>query len=272
MNKIIDPLLFDDFNEACTNTKLIIDRFNSDGVVCIRGTKPTRTQQMQITTLLGDHLGWFPNSTSEYDTDHYSEDHSSTLSRSDKHNLGANDLAVCWHIEHCGTSNPAIAATWNMEKFTCSNEFGRTSFVDCSKIYDMLDNQDKHFLDVCKFSLRFNDDENKSFVADSIQPHRISNKKTIRITPSFIYDSRKFIELVSVDGKNPTPYDSENFFRIIDWFSQTVCTNEDIRITHKWEQGDLVIPDLFLMAHAVFGGFKPSDRQFFGCWARLNKV
>jgi hypothetical protein len=38
-------------------------------------------------------------------------------------------------------------------------------------------------------------------------------------------------------------------------------------MVHRWQQGDLIIPDMFKLAHAVTGGFKSEDREFRGIWA-----
>ncbi len=40
------------------------------------------------------------------------------------------EIFLPWHIEHIGHKNPAVGATWNMEKFTCDHGVGNTLFVN----------------------------------------------------------------------------------------------------------------------------------------------
>ena len=47
--------------------------------------------------------------------------------------------------------------------------------------------------------------------------------------------------------------------------------NLNIRIVHKWKQGDLVIPDMFVMYHALTGGFSSDEREFVGIWSLRDK-
>ena len=48
--------------------------------------------------------------------------------------------------------------------------------------------------------------------------------------------------------------------------------NEKKFFIHEWKQGDFVIVDLFKMAHAVYGGFEPEDREFSGFWAYRDEI
>lgn len=41
-------------------------------------------------------------------------------------------------------------------------------------------------------------------------------------------------------------------------------------MVHQWQKGDLLIPDLFKLAHAVTGGFVQNQRQLDGMFAKAN--
>ena len=58
------------------------------------------------------------------------------------------------------------------------------------------------------------------------------------------------------------------FKEIRNFYFDQVLYNKDIRICHKWDEGDFLVVDLFKMAHAVTGGFNPKEREFIGLWAR----
>jgi alpha-ketoglutarate-dependent taurine dioxygenase len=73
--------------------------------------------------------------------------------------------------------------------------------------------------------------------------------------------------LVSYKNEAPSQESLDYFKSLIRKIEKIIMENEDIRIVHNWQQGDLVIPDLFKLAHAVTGGFKPEDREFRGIWA-----
>jgi alpha-ketoglutarate-dependent taurine dioxygenase len=74
------------------------------------------------------------------------------------------------------------------------------------------------------------------------------------------------VDLVSYKSESPKKSELRYFQTLIRKIEDIVWNNEDIRIVHRWQQGDLVIPDLFKLAHAVTGGFRPEDREFRGIW------
>ena len=62
------------------------------------------------------------------------------------------------------------------------------------------------------------------------------------------------------------------FKQIKNFVFYQITKNQSIRFYHEWKQGDLVIVDLFKMAHAVYGGFLPEEREFFGYWAYRSEI
>jgi alpha-ketoglutarate-dependent taurine dioxygenase len=83
----------------------------------------------------------------------------------------------------------------------------------------------------------------------------------------FKYDRETFY-LHSYEDREPSKDELDRFLNLSMRFTENVHHNEDIQQVHMWQENDLVVVDLFLMAHAVLGGFKPSERFFHGCWAR----
>jgi alpha-ketoglutarate-dependent taurine dioxygenase len=104
-------------------------------------------------------------------------------------------------------------------------------------------------------------------LADSypiIAKHWLTGKPIIRFT---ILPDTLMVNLVSHDGQSPNDEQIKYFETLIRKIEQIIATNEDIRMVHRWQQGDLIIPDMFKLAHAVTGGFNSEDREFRGIWA-----
>jgi alpha-ketoglutarate-dependent taurine dioxygenase len=76
--------------------------------------------------------------------------------------------------------------------------------------------------------------------------------------------------LVSYKGETPTAEQRQKFSEIFNWIDDYVKNNDDNRIVHKWQQGDLLFSDIFKLMHAVTGGFNPEDREFIGIWGYAN--
>ena len=97
-----------------------------------------------------------------------------------------------------------------------------------------------------------------------VSKHWITGNPVFRITirkNKISLNTLKF-----VDGKKPTGLQQKLFKEIFAWFGDYVYDNKKERIVHEWKQGDLLIADIFKLAHAVTGGFKPEEREFIGMW------
>ena len=53
---------------------------------------------------------------------------------------------------------------------------------------------------------------------------------------------------------------------VVDKINTPIDDADDSHMVHEWRQGDILIPDLFTMAHSVLGGFESSKRKFRGIW------
>jgi alpha-ketoglutarate-dependent taurine dioxygenase len=151
-----------------------------------------------------------------------------------------------------------------MITFNTDTNNGKTYFVDSEKIYNRMPDEWKNFLEVCTIN-------GKNFNADNfklVKNHWITGNKVVRMKVTDLKEGTE--DLFMVNENTPTKEDVDLFNEILVWFGNEVINNEDIRIVHKWKQGDIVIPDLFKLAHAVTGGFDPADRKFIGIWGFLR--
>jgi alpha-ketoglutarate-dependent taurine dioxygenase len=170
-----------------------------------------------------------------------------------------------------GHKNPAIGATWNMEKFTCDGDAGRTLFVNISDVYDTFNDDDTSFLKKCEISAFPSWDNPKNIEQQPVQHNAVelyepSGRYALRMNAVFKYEKDSFY-LERFDGREPSEEENERFYELALKFTKLVHFDEDLQQIHSWEENDLVVVDLFLMAHAVFGGFKSSERSFYGMWA-----
>ena len=276
--KIIQPVTVDSFESLMLNIDSYIDKFAQDAIVVFRGLPLSREQQLVITRAFGDRAGWFPNTTSKFQQFwSYEENHSQTMNRYNKHDIAKDELFLPWHLEHMGHKNPAIGASWNMEKFTCEQGLGNTLFVNISDIYDMFNEEEINFFKKCKIAAFYgwaadsSDSQTEPTLHDAVQFHKLSGRYALRLNALFKYDKETFY-LYSFDGREPTEEENSRFLELSIRFTKQIHDNEDIQQMHIWQQHDLVVVDLFLMAHAVLGGFKSSDRFFHGYWAHAKEA
>jgi alpha-ketoglutarate-dependent taurine dioxygenase len=271
--KIIEPILIDSMQSIMQNLEQHIDNFKKNAVVVFRGALLSRSEQLLITKLFGDHIGWYPNSSIDEEIVwSYEEDHSHTMNMYNKHDIKKDELFLPWHLEHMGHHNPAIGATWNMEKFTCEYGIGNTLFVNISDIYDMLSSDDAEFLKKCKvaafYGLAMDEPgcQAEPTLHDAVEMYEPSGRHALRLSALFKYD-RETYYLHSFDGRQPSDEEGSRFMDLSLFFTNQIHHNEAIQHVHMWNEGDLIVVDLFLMAHAVLGGFRPEQRFFYGCWA-----
>lgn len=246
--------------------------FLKDGVVVLRGFDMSPDQQHKLMTEVGNLAHWLPNHKHPHENHTYTENHEYTLemrsSPQGEERLGieADDVLVEWHMEQIGFPNPAVGASWNMRIFTCSNEYGKTLFVDAVKLFAMLSKEDVDFLAKCLF-------QEEIGLSPKIPPMRIcpikkhlpTGQMMVYISPVRDIDFGK--KLRYVQEHEPTEGERARFEEICTNLSTTVKTNMDIRTEHKWQQYDVVIADLSRQYHAVTGGFRSSERYFEGIWA-----
>jgi len=270
---LLQPIEFPGIDRVLNDIDYYKDRFVSDSVLCFRNANLTKEEQFDFGAKIGKLMGWnYLNDTSEYLENH--------IRKADIVS-GPDDIIVEWHVEHTYYVNPIVASTWNMYNFKTNPENGKTYFVDTGVVFEMLSDDEKQFLldsvvtepDFIKESQLksgfLSGETNLSEQHPIIAKHWLTEKPIIRF---MILPEPFMVILVRYKNQIPSEDDLQYFKTLIRKIEKIITENEDIRIVHKWQQGDLVIPDLFKLAHAVTGGFKSEDREFRGIWGYKNIV
>lgn len=259
-----ETIEFISIEDISDNISIYKDIFLRDGVLVFRNANLSHENHLEVHDVISKAFGAYR----EKALSGYTENHSRIYEDSAV-KAGPDEIMLDWHIEHPAYSNPIVLGTWNMHNFKTNSENGKTYFVNSKLLYKQMPNNLKNFLVKCVIY------DNEVEVSTRL-PHKVIEKHWITddlvIRTSFIYEIDNTNQILySVDGQPPTEEDHKIYAESINWIHDQLYNNLDIRITHKWKQGDLVIPDMFLMYHAVTGGFSPSQREFIGVWSRKNK-
>ena len=265
--KYTDPIEYPGIENILDNIDIYKEKFLNDSILVFRNANLKFLEQSSLHKQLQSSFNFYNFSDGRSNLHHYEENHSK---RELIEVAGTNDILLNWHMEHTYESNPIVISTWNMINFSTDPENGKTYFVDCQKVYEDLPQNWKDFLINCKVNIPFFTDTFRPDDYSPIQSHWITSTPTIRMIIG--KESGKINKLMSVNDNEPTQSQKDLFEEICFWIGNYVYDNEENRIIHKWQQGDLVIPDLFKLAHAVTGGFSPEDRKFIGVWGYKNPV
>lgn len=262
----VEPIVISSKEELKSRLSEIVDLQTKNSIVGIRGIRLTEEEQLQLVKDLGDIAGWVPNNSDAF-THKYIENHSSNSLV--KKSTG-DQIILSWHLEHVDYDEyiPLVAGVWNMRVFNCDPETGKTYFIDSRKIFKYLfSEEEKEFLRRCKATWVEDGSDGEKYrnYASAVQNHWKTGEEQIRIE---LYPSSG-TELYLIDGKEPNLEEKTKFFNLAKKFEYEVFNNEEIRIIHRWEEGDILVPDLFSLAHAVTGGFDSKDREFTGFWCYL---
>lgn len=264
--KYTQPVEFPGIQEVLDNVEVYKQKFLDDSIIVFRNANLSYDDQSFLHAQLGPLLGYYIDTEGDDKTSRYIENHSE---RPLIETATAGDILLPWHIENLYSGNPKVFSTWNMTKFTTDIENGKTYFIDCEKAYNAMPEEWKIFLDVCKINNpNIATDEN----LDDFSPvanHWMNSNLLLRLAPRKNKDSGTTLR--SVYDREPTELEKTLFEEIFTWFGNYVYDNEEERIVHKWQQGDLLIVDIFKLAHAVTGGFSPADREFIGMWGFKNQ-
>lgn len=262
------------FEKFTENIDFYIKMFLDGKVIAFRGANCPAEEQEKIMTILGDKLGWWPNSSnnlnsSEYKSPFYYETHSKSMNNTNT--TDKNSLMLGWHLEHVGKLDVKYCgACWCMNLFKCEPDAGRTFFVDTIKVLESLSKEDQEFLDRCYIKITpFGEEEayegiNAPFYK-FLQKHWVLN----RLVPRPVLMSSHKTELKMFGESMPTEQEKEKFNKLFDYIVDQVNNNEEIRIVHSWEEGDMLILDVFRLAHAVTGGFVEGERKLDGIFGKV---
>jgi alpha-ketoglutarate-dependent taurine dioxygenase len=261
--KIVEPKHYTSAQELYSNLDSVLEELKASSIVCIRGLNFSREDQLELVKILGDVAGWTPNTSTNFNHQ-YTESHSSSPSLPGSE---GSQIILKWHMEHIDYDNysPIVAGVWNMQKFTCSPDVGMTYFIDSRNIYEMLfSEEEKKFLRKSEASWLGLYPENRQLLnnANVVTNHWLDSREQIRLEMHQI----STLDLFKFDGQDPTDEQKDYFQLMVAKFVSEVYTNEDLRIVHQWREGDILIPDLHCLAHAVTGGFSPEQREFTGLW------
>jgi alpha-ketoglutarate-dependent taurine dioxygenase len=263
----VEPIEFPGIESVLENAEQYKNKLINDSVICFRNANLTQDEQFDLAKRLGKLIGWsLLDDKSEYIENHV---------RKSEIKSGPDDIIVEWHVEHTYYKNPIVASTWNMYNFKTDNDNGKTYFVDTGVVFEMLTTEEQEFLlnsiiiepDVIRESQLRNGfvSENTNLVDNYpiVSKHWLTDKPIIRFT---ILPEHMMVKLVSYKGESPDADTVSYFESLIRKIQDIIWNNEDIRMVHKWQKGDLLIPDMFKLAHAVTGGFNHEDREFRGIW------
>lgn len=239
---------------------VIADKWQKEVVVGVRGPNLTELEQLSFTKFLGDYIGWFPNQSSSF-SQRYQENHDKNIKKS---KTTGDEIALNWHLEYVNYPVPILGATWNMIKFLCDTEKGKTYFVDSSKIFKSMDSSMREFALRCVGTWHSISGVGPYYAATA-QQHPINSDLVLRIDISNTVS--ELSSLYTVDNRPPTDEERLEYVELRDYFLDQIHNNEDIRVVHRWQQGDILIPNMFKAVHAVTGGFESKDREFIGYWA-----
>jgi alpha-ketoglutarate-dependent taurine dioxygenase len=278
----IKVIEFPGYEELKNNFSIYKDIFINDAIIAFRNANLDYDMQAKVMHLFGDNLNWYPNSLNSNPSD-YIEDHHKHM---DSNNIVEKDsIMLGWHQEHIAQEhNPYVSGVWNMTLFKCNPETGKTYFIDMSRVFNMFNDEDREFMLNCKVNIInyrwFKDkayyyyipeknklnNKDEDVVYSLVSEHWLTKEKTIRT-----YLSRdETTELYKFKDKDPSENDIKKYIEISKKINDIVNNNEDVRMQHIWQQGDLLIPDLFKLAHAVSGGFDKDQRRLDGMFGTLK--
>jgi alpha-ketoglutarate-dependent taurine dioxygenase len=257
------------FNNIVFYEKMFID----NGSIAFRNANLSHEEHLNFHNVFGKQLGSYREKNKTGYTENHSRAHDKKL------NYGKNEIMLPWHIEHPHYQNPIVLGTWNMHKFTTDSENGKTYFVDNQFLYQKMSDSFKEFSKKCIILNPVGKQQGISEEHKLIETHWITKEPVIRVSHVFkTLDSKKqtaklnnFQKLYKFEGRDPVKNEYEYYFEIMKWIEDQLYNNLDNRIVHKWQQGDLVVSDMYKMCHAVTGGFESKDREFIGIWGRRNK-
>jgi alpha-ketoglutarate-dependent taurine dioxygenase len=258
MIKIV-PIEFPGLEELKNNFDFYKNKLIEDSVVAFRNANISLEDQKELHKTLGDLFGW---ETREGGWNYYQENHS--------HNPSINtaqkdEILLGWHMEHVYYNTPIIASTWNMSTFNVDSSVGKTYFFDTQKIYSSLDEDSQNFLSKCRLNSSNFNLEQPFIPYDLVQDHWLTKEKVIRLPiGGDIFENLEILD--SFDGEKPSLENNNKFKTLASSISRRITDDESSRLVHEWKQGDLLLVDIFRLAHAVTGGFEPKDREFTGIW------
>ena len=193
-----------------------------------------------------------------------------------------------WHLENNYMQNPPVFGMWSMDIFDCVG--GKTLFIDMGALYEKLPKHLKNYAENTYtvslpnwFPVDRNDFQTWAHSGVNFAPFHYPFRKEVapggfpgreyvRVAPHPLVGKhpiskqkilRTITELPPNDPgenreiylANPLVFDCENEFYVLkseftEWLKEEL-ENPDNHLIHNWETGDVLVIDLFSLAHAV---------------------
>lgn len=256
---IIEPKQTLEAHGVGPNFVNIADAVRIHGVVGLRVPEKERKSTLldELTGEVGTLLGWSTEGGSgelfKYREDHSTIEHLSVT--------GMETPLVPWHVSGIHGEKHHAGVFWEMEKFSAPKGSGKTGFFDCEYLCKIISPKWKELLRSAKV-VHLDGYHTKPRSAIEINP--LTGNEAIRIRTDSDQCEEK---LFSVDEREPTESEQLIFRQISIWAFFNARSNTQHQYFWEWQEGDVVIVDLFRMAHSVFGGFLPGQRVLVGNWA-----
>lgn len=259
----------------------LLEYYKKDGVVALRGANldadeykqifgdgsekhqdivPQAIEQTHLAKIIGDRLGWFPNSSIDSWNRKFVENHSRLdLSLSDPESP-----IIDWHLEHVDYDSYIylVASLWNMWHFEAPSGAGNTWFIDCFDLYQAMSEEDRLFLSNCVLQW-YDSDGSGPHQAPAIADHWLLGRKQIRMEIT----TGVRVTIKTYGGRVPSDEEQSEFRQVKIRLMQHLYSMSENKMHHSWKKGDIVVVDLFRTIHTVGGGFAPSDRVFTNIFA-----
>jgi alpha-ketoglutarate-dependent taurine dioxygenase len=263
--KIIEATSVEDLFSDVDALKAV---FKRDGVLVIRGGDFSLEDQVELTKTLGDSMGWNVSSDahrSTIETSIYPGGHSDNVDKD--YNQTSEEYVLDWHIEQVYYVYPILAGVWHMTTFTAPAGSGTTRFVDSAELYALYSNNDREFLSksIVKWD-KPTPHGTGPFYTKVVDKHPLTQQEILRVETD--RGSYLMPELALWDGKPPTEEQVSRLNVLLDVLKTNLNDNLEIRYSQLWEEGDILIVDLFRMYHSVMGGFTAGQRKFTGIGIR----
>jgi len=260
------------------NINLYIDDFLSKGFLHFKNLNPTKQQEWDIMCAIGDVVGWNPNSALSNDPippylPAHDESHSVSF-QTWGIKPTKDQMLIPWHMEHPHKLNPPIGVLWHMIKFECSSTSGKTYLVNMRKMFEELPEDWKSFLinsEIFSFYstnpqgiINAESQESKVALRKIVVPHFYTKENTLRMS---------FFEKETIHknkGKIVDLEETSKFIEIQNYIKNHLILDGHLIKKISWQKGDVVIADLFTMAHCVMGGFKEGTRVLSRIWCYKN--
>ena len=292
-----------DADEITARPCTYVDMFKKRGVVAFRDAEYSRDDIIAIGTEIGNRCDFTPSPNRDSPSDvsnadwQYLQDHDKRITAVKENSRNSpDDQLIEWHLEGVSKKHPQRAALWHMYNFKTSPENGQTGFVDMQEMLlkvpdpwrSMLDKaeiihlpnwqhppeSDEEYKRVFeakveggqrKIWTRDGDDYVASFARKAVEPNPATGIGTLRVCPCAAQWGVQD-HLLLVDGKVPSKSQRQAFADFLDWLRPQIMDTKENQIWWRWQEGDLLLTDLFRMAHGVNAGYNEGERNFYGYW------